>query len=46
TVEDGHRVGKQVKKKLLEESNVNDVFIHINPYNPASEERDEQIDLS
>ncbi|WP_197489739.1 cation diffusion facilitator family transporter [Rossellomorea aquimaris] len=45
TVEDGHRVGKIVKEKLLEESNVNDVFIHINPYNSTNEE-DEGIDLS
>ncbi|WP_034757292.1 cation diffusion facilitator family transporter [Rossellomorea vietnamensis] len=46
TVEEGHRVGKRVKEKLLKESNVNDVFIHINPFNPASEESDDQIDLT
>jgi cation diffusion facilitator family transporter len=32
TVEDGHQVGKRVKEKLLEHSNVQDVFVHINPY--------------
>ena len=33
TVEAGHRVGKKVKARLLEEPEVQDVFIHINPYN-------------
>src|SRR5690606_7510387 len=33
TVEDGHRVGKKVKKRLLEMENVQNVFVHINPYN-------------
>lgn len=33
TVEEGHRVGKNVKKVLLEKKNVHNVFIHINPYN-------------
>ncbi|BCB04957.1 cation diffusion facilitator family transporter [Bacillus sp. KH172YL63] len=46
TVEEGHRVGKQVKEKLMEESNVNDVFIHINPYNSSSEKKDDKIDLT
>ncbi len=46
SVEEGHRVGKEVKEKLLEESNVNDVFVHINPYNPASEKKDDSIDLT
>lgn len=32
TVEEGHRVGKEVKKKLLEIKNVHNVFVHINPY--------------
>jgi cation diffusion facilitator family transporter len=32
TVEHGHRIGKAVKKKLLENKNVQNVFIHINPY--------------
>lgn len=36
TVEDGHRVGKEVKRKLLGLENVQNVFVHINPY---SEER-------
>ncbi len=34
TVEDGHKVGKQVKEKLIQVDNVHDVFIHINPYSP------------
>lgn len=34
TVEEGHMVGKNVKRKLLEEKNVENVFVHINPYNP------------
>ncbi|MFE8703490.1 cation diffusion facilitator family transporter [Cytobacillus sp. FJAT-54145] len=34
TVEEGHRVGKRVKKKLMEQKNVENVFVHINPYNP------------
>lgn len=34
TVEEGHLVGKDVKKKLMEKANVEDVFVHINPYNP------------
>lgn len=33
TVEEGHRVGKEVKEKLLEMDNVHNVFVHINPYN-------------
>ncbi|MEH6989071.1 cation diffusion facilitator family transporter [Cytobacillus firmus] len=32
TVEDGHRVGKEVKRKLLQLENVQNVFVHINPY--------------
>ena len=32
TVEEGHWVGKKVKKKLLQLHYVRDVFIHINPY--------------
>jgi cation diffusion facilitator family transporter len=34
TVEQGHKVGKSVKKKLMEQKNVENVFVHINPYNP------------
>ncbi|MEL3973972.1 cation diffusion facilitator family transporter [Rossellomorea oryzaecorticis] len=45
TVEDGHRVGKAVKKKLMEESNVNDVFVHINPYNPTEGDSSDSVDL-
>lgn len=32
TVEDGHLIGKQVKAKLMENKEVQDVFVHINPY--------------
>ncbi|MBG9448534.1 cation transporter [Cytobacillus firmus] len=32
TVEDGHRVGKEVKLKLLQLENVQNVFVHINPF--------------
>jgi cation diffusion facilitator family transporter len=36
TVEQGHRIGKQVKQTLLESfSQVRDVFVHINPYEHA-----------
>jgi cation diffusion facilitator family transporter len=44
TVEEGHRVGKRVKEKLLEEDHVQDVFVHINPYN--REEKESDIDLN
>lgn len=33
TVEEGHLIGKKVKKGLLEVTNVQDVMVHINPYN-------------
>ncbi|WNS74424.1 cation diffusion facilitator family transporter [Bacillus sp. DTU_2020_1000418_1_SI_GHA_SEK_038] len=33
TVEEGHRVGKEVKEKLLKMNNVHNVFVHINPHN-------------
>jgi cation diffusion facilitator family transporter len=32
TVEEGHQIGKDVKAKLLENREVQDVFVHINPY--------------
>ncbi len=33
TVEQGHQIGKEVKRKLIKKfSNVKDVFVHINPY--------------
>lgn len=38
TVEDGHYVGKKVKEKLMEQSNVQNVFVHVNPYNPYEED--------
>jgi cation diffusion facilitator family transporter len=41
TVEDGHKVGKRVKKQLLKESDVQDVFVHINPYSEENEEAKE-----
>jgi len=31
TVEQGHAIGKRVKSQLLLQSNVHDVFVHINP---------------
>jgi cation diffusion facilitator family transporter len=34
TVEEGHRIGKKVKEKLLTLPNVEDVMVHINPYHP------------
>jgi len=33
TVEEGHRIGKNVKAKLMEQRDVENVFVHINPYN-------------
>lgn len=32
TVEQGHRIGKCVKKKLMENKNVQNVLVHINPF--------------
>jgi cation diffusion facilitator family transporter len=43
TVEEGHRVSKRVKEKLLEVANVQNVFVHINPYNA---EYDDEIERS
>jgi cation diffusion facilitator family transporter len=37
TVEEGHLVGKRVKEKLLNEAHIQDVFVHINPYNEEGE---------
>jgi cation diffusion facilitator family transporter len=35
TVEEGHRIGKRVKKELIEKfPHVSNVLVHINPYNP------------
>lgn len=34
TVEEGHRIGKKVKEKLLALPNVENVMVHINPYHP------------
>jgi cation diffusion facilitator family transporter len=33
TVEEGHLIGKAVKKQLIELANVQNVFVHINPFN-------------
>ncbi|WP_246940736.1 cation diffusion facilitator family transporter [Bacillus pinisoli] len=33
TVEEGHRIGKNVKEQLIQHAHVQDVFIHVNPYN-------------
>ncbi|MFF2874816.1 cation diffusion facilitator family transporter [Gottfriedia sp. NPDC057991] len=33
TVEEGHKIGKNVKTKLMEHNDVENVFVHINPYN-------------
>lgn len=38
TVEEGHRVGKRVKKRLMRHENVRNVLVHINPYFPYDEE--------
>ncbi len=38
TVEEGHRVGKKVKQKLIEVAHVKDVFVHINPYSEDDED--------
>lgn len=36
TVEEGHRIGKQVKRTLIDKfENVRDVLVHINPYDSA-----------
>ncbi|UOY94128.1 cation diffusion facilitator family transporter [Ectobacillus sp. JY-23] len=34
TVEEGHRIGKRVKEALMKQGNVQNVFVHINPYSP------------
>ncbi|MCF6408631.1 cation diffusion facilitator family transporter [Pseudalkalibacillus salsuginis] len=37
SVQQGHDIGKEVKRRLIEQSLVRDVFVHINPY---QEEKD------
>lgn len=32
TVEEGHGIGKRVKETLMKQDNVQNVFVHINPY--------------
>lgn len=39
TVKEGHEIGKKVKRKLMENPNVHNVFVHINP--DYSNENDE-----
>ncbi|ANB58223.1 cation diffusion facilitator transporter family protein [Anoxybacillus sp. B7M1] len=34
TVEEGHRIGKAVKERLLRMPNIENVMVHINPYHP------------
>ncbi|KMM37547.1 cation diffusion facilitator family transporter [Guptibacillus hwajinpoensis] len=34
SVKEGHDIGKAVKERLLEDDEVNDVLVHINPYEP------------
>jgi len=34
TVEEGHKIGKEVKRQLMTIHNVNNVLVHVNPYNP------------
>ncbi|MDG5786446.1 cation diffusion facilitator family transporter [Evansella sp. AB-P1] len=38
TVEDGHKIGKRVKEKLMEDNYVQDVRVHINPYGSNGQE--------
>lgn len=33
TVEAGHKIGKKVKEQLIKHAHVQDVFVHVNPYN-------------
>jgi cation diffusion facilitator family transporter len=33
TVEEGHKIGKNVKQQLIGQAHVQDVFVHVNPYN-------------
>lgn len=40
TVEEGHSIGKVVKKKLMDEKHVHDVLVHINPYHIEQEKED------
>jgi cation diffusion facilitator family transporter len=46
TVEEGHRIGKNAKEKLLENPDVQDVFIHINPYNADEGDEGNRVDLT
>ncbi|MFC4320911.1 cation diffusion facilitator family transporter [Litchfieldia salsa] len=44
TVEDGHKVGKKVKGKLLQVDHVHDVFVHINPYSEDDNQVSQGVD--
>ncbi|WP_044896209.1 cation diffusion facilitator family transporter [Bacillus alveayuensis] len=46
TVEEGHRVGKRVKNKLMSHENVRDVFVHINPYFTYSKNEEKKEESS
>jgi cation diffusion facilitator family transporter len=41
SVEEGHTIGKRVKERLLQEKNVHDVLVHINPYRERKKEGEE-----
>ncbi|PLR80063.1 cation-efflux pump [Bacillus canaveralius] len=43
TVEEGHRIGKKVKERLMKMGNVHNVFVHINPYNSEKIKIDDEI---
>ncbi|WLR60682.1 cation diffusion facilitator family transporter [Guptibacillus hwajinpoensis] len=40
SVKEGHDIGKDVKKRLLEEDDVHDVLVHINPYEPKEKKKE------
>ncbi|MCR8978827.1 cation diffusion facilitator family transporter [Brevibacillus laterosporus] len=43
TVEDGHRIGKNVKRNLMEKhQDIRNVFVHINPYDEKGKSWDEE----
>ncbi|WP_079509875.1 cation diffusion facilitator family transporter [Mesobacillus jeotgali] len=44
TVEEGHRIGKSVKRKLMENKNVQNVMVHINPYSQNGD-TDENVEI-
>lgn len=43
TVEEGHRIGKQAKERIIEKvENIQDVLVHVNPCDPW--ERDQEVE--